>query len=181
MAFKAKRNGKEFIVVGKQEHDPFDAVTYPFFSPDETKVAYLAKSGNKWHLMIENEKVASDYDDLPAYTYSRWFMEFSPDSSKIAFSAKKEDKFLLAVYGGTDEPATEYEVSGRPSFSPDSSKVAYIVRQKDGAKSAVIVNGKQGPMFDRAYTRPVFSDDGTKVAYGARDGRLLWWKVVAVE
>lgn len=71
-------------------------------------------------------------------------------------------------------------------FAPDGRSVAYAVARGDkrwivvGEKPFDPAQGRKGEEFDEVGP-PVFSPGGTKVAFGARKGRELWWKVMAVK
>jgi hypothetical protein len=66
VAFKAlKENGKEIIVVDKNEHDIYRIVGTPFFSKNGNHIAYHAmrveEKDEKWHLVVNGRKLPEIY------------------------------------------------------------------------------------------------------------------------
>jgi hypothetical protein len=43
------------VVVDEQQSKPYDSVGEPVFSPDGGHVAYVARLGEKWHVVIDGQ------------------------------------------------------------------------------------------------------------------------------
>lgn len=173
------------------------------FSPDRTRVAYLATTGGKWMAVVDGSE-GKAYDGVfgsiefspdsrrvayPARTGGIWTVVldgvegkpyddvggpvFSPDSQRVAYRAKSAGSWALVVDGSEGKG---YEGrSGAIVFSPDSRRVACVA--KTGERSTVVVDGVEGPAYDEvAQGSVVFSPDGSRVAFAARTGDR--WAVV---
>jgi len=53
------------------------------FSPDGKRIAYAARDGDKWFVVVDG-KEGNRYDDILKYT-----PVFSPDSKRVAYAAKE--------------------------------------------------------------------------------------------
>ena len=101
-------------------------------SPNSTRVAYMARKGNKF-AVIENGQISPEYDDIGKDTPL-----FSPDSKHLAYSAKKDAKWHVVHDSRVSEG---YDAVSMPVFSPDSQRLAYTA--KKGDKKYVVVDGKK--------------------------------------
>lgn len=80
--------GTAFLVVrpvrGKdrvESPDHFDCIRDVTYSPDGKRIAYCAKDGDKWHLVVD-DKQSEAYDEIGA-------PRFSEDGDRVAFGARK--------------------------------------------------------------------------------------------
>jgi len=158
---------KMFVVVDGKKGPQFDEARFPVFSQDGGKVAYIAKSGAKWFVVVGDQQGPAEFDQLDQPV-------FSPDGGKVAYAAKQGDKWFI-VDG--DKRGQQFDRIGQPVFGP-SGKIAY--RAKRGEKWLIVAGDKAGPELDQV-GEPRFSPDGKKAAYGAQQGREIRRKVTDVE
>ncbi len=188
VAYKRKLRGKHAIVVleGPWEEPgelaatsgpDFDQVGLPVFSPNGSTLAYAAKRGGKWFLVV-GDKHGPRFDQVAHPV-------FSPDGSALAYAAKRGGKWFLVV---GEKHGPEFYKVWRPHFSPDSRTVAYAATitevwlfsvRRTSRIVTVVVGGKPGPEFV-AVDHPVFSPDGSLVAYAAKKDHAdeKWFLVV---
>ena len=62
------------------------------FSPDSKRVAYQAQNGGKSWMVVDGQKVGTDYDQASG-------LIFSPDGNRVAYVAQKGGKMLVIVDG----------------------------------------------------------------------------------
>jgi Tol biopolymer transport system component len=136
----------------------------PVFSPDGTRMAYVAWAGQQAHVVV---------DGTPSRAYDRVLgktISFSSDSRRMGYLAVRGEQGVAVIDG------KEYPTRGgddkdyfRPVFSPDSKRVAFKEAHYDSASRAfqarVFVDGKPGPTLTAAW-RPVFSLDSKRLLYG---------------
>jgi WD40-like Beta Propeller Repeat len=164
-------NGR-WHIVGEDGPGPgYDWVTGPVVSPDGTRVAYTARDGEKWLLILDGVVLAS-HEGL-----GRPF--FSPDGSRMACFAFTGEKTSVIVNG---EAGPLYDSVSVPplgegfGFSEDSQHLAYWARK--GEAWHLVIDGKEHPAVED-YDQVVLSPDASHVAYvGKRAGR---WTLVADE
>ncbi len=108
----------------------------PIFSPDGRKLAYVAKKGKNFSVVM-NGKEGKLYDRIDP-------LLFSPDSRKLAYVARERGKSFVVL---DDEEGRPYgDIYGSrdaaPVFSPDSQKLAFVARK--GGKEFVVIKDKDG-------------------------------------
>ncbi|MDL5502050.1 MAG: hypothetical protein QSU88_02435, partial [Candidatus Methanoperedens sp.] len=59
------------------------------FSPDGKRIAYAAREGDKWFVVVDG-KEGKRYDDILKHT-----PVFSPDSKRIAYAAREGNKWFV--------------------------------------------------------------------------------------
>jgi hypothetical protein len=120
--------GKWFLVLDGQRGTEYDVIGAGSvaFSPDGTRIAYAAFSGDisrrrgKWSIVVDGQARA-EYDGL-------WGLSFSPDSKRIAYAAGKNDRWFVVV---DDQPGPEYEsVQSGPVFLA-AGGLEYLAIKKD--------------------------------------------------
>ncbi|MEM1552873.1 MAG: hypothetical protein QXH03_09445, partial [Candidatus Bathyarchaeia archaeon] len=152
----------------------------PVFSPDGKTVAYAAKEGGKW-LVVVGEKRGRSFDAI-MFSEIDWLVSivreaptiiFSPDGKKVAYVGFDGNRAFV-VAGDTISSAFDsvgglcvgggfgYTQKGQSMLLPPT----FVVTVGETVRC-------KGSPF-------VFSPDGSKIAFGARTGTELWWKVMQV-
>jgi len=191
IAYVSRVGAKQFVVVDGKEGKHYDGIgkgiltqgqqaAYfgaPIFSPDSSRVAYAAREGGKWFVVVDGKEEKS-YDDINALT-----LIFSPDSHRVAYVVGVGAKQSVVVGGKEEKP---YDWIGDLLFSPDSRRVAYWAGV--GGKRLVVVDDKEGKPYDGVaqgegpyflpdsswvaltYRSVLFSPDSRRLAYSATLG-----------
>ena len=137
--FAQRTDGKGCVVVDGVESEPCDMLANDAaqISPDGKRVAYAAKRGAKWRMVVDGKEVAAG-DAIQHITFSR-------DSRRLAYGLRKDGKWRVVI-DGVEQPA--YDDLGRTGiqFSDDGSHIAYTAI-KD-ARECLVIDGKEGPFFD---------------------------------
>ena len=162
VAYKAKKDGKWFMIVNDRISEAYDYVGSFDFSPDSKQLAYAAKKDGKWFLVVNGQKDKNYYDGVSLIT-------FSPDSKKLVYVAKKGTKEFVVING---KEGKEYDdIFWDPTFSLDSKQLAYGARK--GKKMFIVVNNQEGKPYDRV-RYIIFGPDSKKLAYIAdKEGKEL--------
>jgi uncharacterized protein YaiI (UPF0178 family) len=130
--------GKEFVVRDGRPGKKYDAVYGPFFSPDSQRVAYVARTGEK-RCVVVNDSEGAPYDLI--YCHQSVGL-FGPVAGRLAYPARKGSQELVVVEALEGQL---YDwVSERLTFSPNGQRVAYCAGRR--AKELVVVDGQ----FDAA-------------------------------
>lgn len=89
-AYKAKIDGKEYVISGGEKAGPYDDVDDMAFSPDGRVLAYSAEINDSEYAVVGDKKVGpyKSVDDL----------EFSYDSRALAYKAKIDGKKISCVF-----------------------------------------------------------------------------------
>jgi len=135
------------------------------FSPDSTRVAYAAKRGGRW-VVVVNRREGRGYDGILAGREPI----FSPDSKRVAYAAKQGRKFVVVADGLA---GAGYDAVGPLVFSPDSRRLAYVA-ERDG-KGLVVVDGLESDEYDDFLpgSRLVFDGPNSLHTLAHRDGEIL--------
>jgi len=207
LAYGAAREGRMFVVFNEREDEVWDDIgrSSPVISPDGRRVAYSARRGNWWYVIIDGVVVGGPYEGL-----GPGGVLFSPNSLRYAYVVKQGESWH-AVVDGVDDRAFPTIAERSLSFSPDSAKVAYVgcLRgHRAGAafvgEAATVVNGVTGRAWrvDEVTRQSglsgelYFSPDATRLVYtglqngasfvvvddqvhGSYDGLLSGWKTRA--
>lgn len=166
---KGHRHSSSLAVVDGEAGAEYSEVLRPVFSPDSRRVAYAAKIGKKWSVVVDGQ-AGPAYDELRIAPYP---LPFSPDSKHLAYAAKRSGKWVVVVDG---QEGAEYRDIGGVVFSADGKRVAYPVFDRGWS---VMADGQVGPKFE-SILNPGFSPDGSHVAYVAerRGVDKIWTLVV---
>ena len=147
--YKAKRDGtvnevlsKPSIILGTQTH------SYPAWSPDGSKVAYIWQSDNGTNKFYNIRVIAMDgsfsetsLDSASTSTSPGWItlngpVTWSPDSTMVAYSKYYSDSvpfeaLMIADADAVDPPVqlTTGYLDGRPFWSPGGNQIVF---QDDG-------------------------------------------------
>ena len=186
---------KFLAVVDGLEGKEYDGVREFVFSPDSSRVAYVAKEGEHEFLVLDGQE-GERHPEI-------WNLCFSPDSKRVAYvvgdrfawfmpeSHEKTDQFVVVdgVPGNTYQciPFPTFSVSSVGTFagnfapwrspllfSPDSRHIAYLARSE--GKELLVVDGlelevrrtKDTGAADDLRVEVVFSPDSAHMAYTAQ-------------
>ncbi len=149
-----------------REHEATSGVA---ISPDGNRIAYVALTGKKAHLVsggiadVENERIVASGDAIPFFVFSR-------DSRRLAYLLEEKGKQLMVVDGMTLD-YSGHAVITQPVLSFDGERIASVCQKeaRNGVKQYVLLNGRPGPLYDEIGL-PVFSPDGSVLTYIARRG-----------
>jgi len=192
VAYKVRREGKEFVVVGNQAGKLYDKVVKELsilISPDGQRVAYQARREEKEYLVFAlptGEKEGKPYDDVSPTT-------FGPDGRMVVCEVMNKEndkeKWFVIVSDGDKEifHSPHYDYSNiAPCFSPDSRLVFYVLEEEKGkGKQTIFVTdlhtseAKKRKTYHQMAGAVTFSSDGKRYAYAAkREGK---WFIVWVD
>lgn len=119
-------------------------------SPDGQRVAYKAKKGKKW-LMVVDGIEGKEYD----WILHLGLPKFSPNGKRFMYPVSHDGKFLMVVDG---KESIDYDgLYPAYTFSPDSQRTAFVaVRGKDPAKRKFIavIDGIEGSEYDEISLYP---------------------------
>jgi hypothetical protein len=170
LAYVEQRDQKQFVVVDGRPDSGHDYINGPqrcvgdcsamslkgslTFSPDSRRLAYAARNGDKWSVVVDNRE-APERDLVDK-------LVFSPDSKRLAYLALKEAIGTKRGSGGTTFNTNDGMLYGS---------------NDDGAKLSAVVDGQAGPEYD-VFLRDslIFSPDSKHLAYAAGNGKK--WSVV---
>jgi Tol biopolymer transport system component len=137
-------------------------------SPDGTRLAYGAKAGNKWFVVVDG-KEGKQYNIIMEGTPL-----FSPDSKRVAYDAQLDNKRCV-IMDGKEEKQYDGIGAGSLVFSPDSKRLAYVAGVRN--KWLAVVDGKEGKQYDGIVTigggRIIF-DSAEHLHYLAQEGSNIY-------
>jgi WD40-like Beta Propeller Repeat len=140
-------------IEGKTYEDIKDDV---IFSPDSTRVAYKARTGDKWIAIVDSSE-GKQYDEILS-------IAFSPDSKRVTYLAKAGNKIAVVV----DGEEKLYDNTYGLIFSPDSKHLAYYI-SRGGSGPYVVLDGKE---MEKLGNNFVFSPDSARWAYSSVNAYL---------
>jgi hypothetical protein len=153
MAFKARLNAKEFVVIDGCLSEEFDVIwpeeremsdyleDIPVFSDDGKAVAYRARRGDKESIVLNND-VSEPFDFLTG------FPRFRPGSRSLVYGAMIDKQEYVVVDGKRSDPFEQ----------------VWSVAPTTGISTLC--------------WSPVFNDRGDRVVFGAWVDDKLVWKVL---
>ena len=148
----------EYTQLASEPGPEFDDVDQPQFSGDSMHVAYAARAGVTWTIVLDG-KPGPYFRDAATPV-------LSPDGRTLAFRATRDEKKYFVVVGGVEGPA--FDRVSRMAFSPDGTTVAYGAQ--DGRKFYIVVGTERRPVASLA-DDVVFSADGKRVSYWTIEAR----------
>ena len=168
LAYVGARAGRKVVVIDGAESMPFAEASFPVFSGDGNRAAYLASDGARWFVGFDD---FARHDVMTGARAST--LALSRDGSSFAYAFRSPEGMRVAVGnrgGGDAKPVAgepvDWVFDGSITFSPDGTGLAYAVRRGD--ECHVVVDGKPGPPFHGIVPGTiVFSPDGRRYAYVA--------------
>ena len=146
----------------------------PVFAPDCCTIAYSARKGADWFVVVNDDVVAGPYEGL-----SPGGICFSEDSKRMAFVVKRGSEWVAVVDGREESPFPTIVLQSW-LFSPDASRFAYVAAVNDREAAVVIDGDVQKPWAHDERTIGftgglIFSPDSKRLAYGVvqKSGFLL--------
>ena len=94
-------------------------------SPDNMHVAYGARKGNKWFVVVDGQE-GKQYDGLTSGTPI-----FSPDNKRVAYGAMTEKKWFVVVDGQEGKQYDGIVKGSIIKFNPDGS-IYYLAIKGNG-------------------------------------------------
>jgi Tol biopolymer transport system component len=155
VAFKVENPDakKQFVAVDGKMEKEYEFVTWPIFTTDSKRAAYLALESGQVFTVIEGKE-----EKIP---HAKGYFGFSPDGNHQFYKTKQDDKWRVVV---DEQESPPYDDIGPILFSPDSKRVAYLARQ--GGKWFAVVDGKKGKDYMGYWEGTLrFSPDSKRVAY----------------
>jgi len=176
--FRGKRVGKKHALVDR-----------PAVDAAGEHVAYVVGIEDKRTVAVDEEKApAGRYDHVLE-------LAFDPTGKRLAFvanvgGAESRDvpgdieggKWFVVVRsvraGGEPEVQAPFPEVRDLSWNEAGDRLAYRAREADGWR---VISGKARSELHDEVGRPSFAADGRSIGHGTRDGRDLWWRVLALE
>jgi Tol biopolymer transport system component len=170
--------------------------SYPHWSPDGTRIAFLADGIGSNDLFVLYLSVQTV--DLVAHNATS-FMQWSPDGERIAFTAANGDKKDLFISEVGDSPGSIGEaqivaVDGSvsyPAWSPDGTAIAFVSGDHDNDDIFIASLGcfnQRTPCVDHIRqitnspdyeTNPIWFPDGDHITYIAGSGSS--WRIELID
>jgi Tol biopolymer transport system component len=188
-------DGQRVVVLDGKPGKPCEMVFEGIFafSPDSRRMAYGARKGNGWFVVVGSLTPAPQGGEgrpteFGPYEFlgSSMGIQFSRDGSRLAFEGQVNKKWSVILDG---KPQPVYDNLGPLVFSPDGKRIAYAAMQKDQERetwqvvAALTPNpspkrgeggsweGKPGAVFDAIGEGTLlFSPDSKHLAYAAQSG-----------
>lgn len=132
-AYIARSGSSVHVTFNGKRGKPYDAIdgTTLVLSPDGQRVAYCARKGGKWFVVVDEREYGPFVDKGPPV--------FSPDSSHVAFEARDERGWRIVADTG-ESPRVNREFEGPPVFSADSRKIARFELGEGSNRSRFIIS-----------------------------------------
>ena len=158
--------------------------TYPAWSPDGKKIAFVRILGDVWDIYVMNADGTRQRDLTKENPWSDWDPDWSPDGKRIAFNSDRDpansDIYVMNADGTglTSFPRDPLLSDWEPAWSPDGTKIAFTacanvpemgceiyVMGADGNDRTNLTNNPHDDFW------PVWSPDGSQIAFSSdRDG-----------
>jgi hypothetical protein len=186
--------GKHLLIVdGDRLADGLDGFAPPVFTGNGKRCAYVFLRGEKMGVALDSDKqprAEHDFAGQPVWSPAGAAVCFVTAAGSVEPSARFEARDVYAMAGSTFAlrqrrvPGDKVETIvdrcaglAHVTFGPLPQQLAYA-KKADGQWRLVVGDTVSDP-FDEV-DKPQFRDDGKMVAFGARKGRELWWKVMAL-
>ena len=139
LAYIAVKGKEVYSVIDGKKSDAYESIAEISFSPDSSKIVFLARDINKKYFAVTDGKKGINYDGIRGEGYP----VFSPDSSKVVYLAYKNKKWAIVV---NDKELKIYDDIKGPVFSPDSKHFSYMAKSNNTWVS--VIDGVPGIPFD---------------------------------
>ncbi len=165
---------KTHVILDGKPGPVFAEVSIPVFSPDGTRLAYVAEAEKEGSFIVADGQKGQKYDCIALGSDSRrpdWpKCLFSPDGKHLAYAAARGVKWMAVLDG---KEGREYDSVDSLVFSEDGNHLAY----RAGARGEwnrwehfIVRDGKEGQRYEQRLRGitvgdPVFNADGTHLAY----------------
>jgi hypothetical protein len=153
------------LVIDGKKGQEYNNILNSGFTPDSSKVVYLAEMGLKYFVVIDDEE-SDGYMSVSGQDPAALPVAFGAGGKRIGYIAQSQGQGCLAVVDGKGTPYKTPACVGALAFSPDGSRYAYGqpggILVVDGAeltnRARMFSIGATGPVF-------VFSPDSKQMAY----------------
>jgi sulfatase modifying factor 1 len=152
-------NDDWYVKIDGQSGTRYDGISMIAFTPKADRIAYAAREGSKFRLIVDGNAASTEFDDIEDIT-------FSPDGKQFAYGAKIDDKWVAVVDGNA---GPRYDFISYFAFGPDGRRFTYAAGKENGKKQTVVLDGVEiCPPYDVTWM-PVFSNDSKRMAFMAED------------
>ncbi len=189
-AYKSRSSGEgtELYFHGKRVGRDHERIAMPMVDALGQHVAYVVDIGEKRTVALDDEKNPEGrYDHVLE-------IAFDPRSRRLAFVANvggKESERVPGLVEGGEAFVVIRPVSGSAEMEehPRIREARDLVWDSTGERLAYCARDESGWRIACGSTRsgahedvgpPNFAEGGRSIAFGSRDGRELWWRVLAL-
>lgn len=142
---RGKNGGeREIAVIDGKESPEYEAIYSIEFSPDGSRIAYVASKAGKQFVVVDGKPWAK-YDEVHDP------LTFSPDGKRLACVVLNYDSNGNGTYcvlvDGNPGPKFKDIFTNSLMFSADGKHIAYTA-SADGEHYCVVVDGKPGPAYE---------------------------------
>lgn len=147
---------------------------YPVWSPDGTKIAWVADKDGEYKLYVVDQKGLEEPEEYSLGGPSFYYLpQWSPDGEKILYFDKWTDLYYLDLDSKKRTKIDSNRIYGRPAmprWSPDSKWVAYLKEEPTNFSSVMLYSLDQNKSI--ALTDGL--SDSRHPAW-SRDGKYLYF------
>lgn len=153
LAYAARKDGKEFIVVDGQKQEGFDKVSRPVFSPDGKRLAYAARKDKEGVFVVVDGQRGEEF-------YYAGIPVFSPDSKLVAYAASEgKGKSFLIVDDPESKPPPGLAYADRLITLRPQWSSGYLVKALLALNSPRAAKGiRSKALMDEGFARDITRD-----------------------
>lgn len=170
VAYGTVQDKKWFVVLDGIESGPYDEIGPPVFSPNSKHVAFEARKGDNWNIVVDNtiSTSAPSYFDKPL---------FSADSSKLMIieNTAEDQRKRYVVSSLKLDSLTDLSANAQPCVVCENKRRIAVVGEEQGKNFVTEFSLEapaertKGPLYD-SIRHLSLSADGSAVAYIAKRG-----------